>query len=282
MLDDAFDEKKECQPNMFNFGVKFNYNIEATDIEGIIVSKLYASFKEELLQNNVVCLNIAQFGSEMRKALVHFSSHHKQLHYARMSADQILALMIYCNYDVIQYEFSRTFRQNTETHNQFYHLGKHLTSCMQFGPDPRTGKIDGFYHGMSALVFPQVIGDSFLLDRDDQRRGLEINCPLSTSSSFAVAVNFADINDGLVIELRRMHFSHSTYYSVEWLSDYPNEHEYLFIRTRLEIVNISEFRTGFEYYSILKALQFIQTLFENMDMKRELKTIRKLAFQIIE
>ena len=100
----------------------------------------------------------------------------------------LFALMIYCNYDVVQYEFSKTFRCDTDKHTNFWHLGRFLrTAVLEYGTTIKAGVIKSFYHGISEKLLFQKIGY------------VKINSPLSTSSSIVVAANFASDN-GLIIE----------------------------------------------------------------------------------
>ena len=57
--------------------------------------------------------------------------------------------MIYCNYDVLQYEFSKTYRESISKHNNFYHLGKYLKMAVRrFGTVINEGAVKTFYHGV--------------------------------------------------------------------------------------------------------------------------------------
>eukprot|EP01084_Bolivina_argentea_P206561 352637_1 len=189
-------------------------------IESIKIFPKFKCFKEELLQNPYVTLNIDQYNNEYRKAQIYFQSKYCKTEqqfktYTKESDDYgcyhniewifkleyIFAMMIYTNYTALQYEFSKTYRSNkAKYHNHFYFWGQYLKICIhQFGM--KTSKtIGGFYHGITRkLYFPHYINS-------DGLDGVNIWCPLSTTKSFEVAFNFAAKN-GLVIELSDHHSS---------------------------------------------------------------------------
>eukprot|EP01084_Bolivina_argentea_P052975 97253_1 len=129
----------------YSFGYKFMYgydnedryddnNIFGSKTLGIAVSRKYYSLKAEMIYNKISRMNIVQFNNEYKKAMAHFVSdyckkqfkHTKHSHEHRnVDIQHLLALMIYCNYDHLQYEFSKTYReQHGEKHHEYYHLGK--------------------------------------------------------------------------------------------------------------------------------------------------------------
>eukprot|EP01084_Bolivina_argentea_P117286 208310_1 len=164
--------------------------------------------------------------------------------------------MIYCNYDALQYIFSKTYREKESEHNNFYHMGKHTKTAVQkFGTAIKDTqkRVKNFYHGIDKeLVFPQIVGAKGC--------GISVYCPLSTSSSKTVAINFTN-NKGQVVQIGG-ELSCAKYFSVKWLSDYPNEQEYLFVQnnvltSKLAINNIFDCQFGYEYGSVLVALNTI-------------------------
>eukprot|EP01084_Bolivina_argentea_P040063 74032_1 len=129
-----------------------------------------------------------------------------------------LSLMGYSNYTELQYKFSKTYRSNPQNHREFYHLGKYLKmSVKEFGTPIHKGTVKSFYHGIGEkLVLPSCIGVD----------GVLIYCPLSTSSSLHVAINFTNENAGLVVEFGTCFDAYSAKcFSVSWLSDYASEQE---------------------------------------------------------
>eukprot|EP01084_Bolivina_argentea_P160094 278808_1 len=193
----------------------------------------YKSFKEELINNSLSTINVEQ-----------------------LSMQHIMAVMIYCNYTALQYEFTKTFRKIYKNeadeslikrHSNFYYLGKYLKESVATSGCKCGTKINKFYHGINKdMLFPKV-GD---MD------GNYIFGPVSTSIQFEVAVNFTN-NNGIIVEFRGGGAYPASHLAVFWLSDYGNESEHLFIGEtgRLQIVNIISVKTGSEYKLILKFLR---------------------------
>eukprot|EP01084_Bolivina_argentea_P175367 303698_1 len=280
---------------VYNFGVTFDYCNEQTNdcstdviptkisyIHSYHVHKKYSSLKEELTQNEISILLIEQFDAEYTKGLLHFSSYYCKANYLPLrdeseqmsvrygdddkyiSIGEILSLIIYCNYTELQHKFSKTYRENIESHNNFYHFGKYLKIAVQiFGVCLKESKVNTFYHGIGEQVtFPAY------------NHNIVVNCPLSTSLSWEVALNFTNNQTGLVIEFASpCGGSQATYFSVSWLSDFSNEHECLFLQNfdmewkhwkvnpdlkQLRIVNITDVKLGYEYKHILNALTVIK------------------------
>eukprot|EP01084_Bolivina_argentea_P038595 71383_1 len=177
--------------------------------------------------------------------------------------------MVYCNYTRLQYKFSQIFRSggiDVNNHDEFYHLGMNLKIAIHvFGTQIRDGPVQHFYHGMTELLsFPEFM---------DCNDSINIHCPLSTTSEFPVAAYFASSGsniNGIIIDFGATAGGYTKYFSVAWLSDFSAEREYLFMHndamSRIEIRNILEVQTGYEYENILKAFKYIN-LITNQDHK---------------
>eukprot|EP01084_Bolivina_argentea_P055054 100952_1 len=171
---------------------------------------------------------MTQFNGEHKKAIIHYQCDYRKQMFPDITLNEILSLMVYANFTNLQYEFTKTYREKCgKDHTHFYHLGKYLKQAVHaYGTEIRNGNINefvndnvkGFYHGIGQkLQFPHIIGERGI--------GVKILCPLSTSSSFSVATNFTNANNGLIIEIST-NWSKAKYFSVAWLSDY-NEQEYV-------------------------------------------------------
>eukprot|EP01084_Bolivina_argentea_P142826 250879_1 len=115
----------------YSLGVLFRYGYDGENIcdeSAIKVTLKYQSLKEELTSNNIAIINTIQFVKEYRKSQRYLQTAYRRQHYSNMSGEYILSLMIYCNFDQLQYEFSKTYRDTFSAvrHNEFYHLGKNL------------------------------------------------------------------------------------------------------------------------------------------------------------
>eukprot|EP01084_Bolivina_argentea_P212100 360614_1 len=271
-------------PKMYQFGYAFFY----ADADGDFNEKIkrigpkYAHLKEEIVSNKIAVLFVKQFNSEYKKCKIHFASpfckskykpfiaifktgtSSSQFSQRYINIEYLLSLMIYCNYTDLQYEFSKTYRENSgKNHSSFYHLGKFIYTVIR-----KFGHLNNktLYHGVSQnLLFPIYVNTSPSYSRmygetnDFSESGLLIQCPLSTTSEFEVATNFAG-PEGLIIEFQ----GNVQCFSVDWLSDFPNEKEYVFIQMHkgLNMKNIIEPRSGMEYTLILSAFEHIKYLLQ--------------------
>eukprot|EP01084_Bolivina_argentea_P311094 538455_1 len=262
----------------YSFGHLFKYNYKGENIvddEYISASSKYVNLKTELTTNRIATISMEQFDNEYKKAAIHLNSFYCKKKFVPWTDEEnsniqlifnieyLLALMIYCNYTGLQFQFSKTYRLNRgEKHSEFYHLGKFLKiSVRKFGTKISDGDVAKFFHGIGEKVLlPDYFGGCC-------QNGVTINCPLSTSSSLEVALNFANHNRGMVIEFVMERLSKDTrYFSMSWLSDFSNEKEYLFIQNgeidTLRINNIVEAESGVHIEIILAALSLLENISE--------------------
>eukprot|EP01084_Bolivina_argentea_P001209 2216_1 len=248
---DAYGEDEICQHEIF------------------YVSRKYSSLKEEMITNGISTISVDQFNNEYAKAVIHFNSYYCKKLYKPFNNNCacktmdinigcLLSLMIYCNYTDLQYAFSKTYRENNgDDHCEFYWLGRTLKLSLDlFGTKIIDGNVSRFYHGIGRqLYFRRTTDTEFYLNV------MQIYHPLSTSSSFEVAVNFTNHNNGVIIQFAD-HQARLKYFAVSWLSDYGNEREYLFIQTEnpFHVVNIVDARFGRKYEPLLLALKYINDL----------------------
>eukprot|EP01084_Bolivina_argentea_P082986 150247_1 len=119
------------QNNTFNFGKLFCYESDAVEEKqrstgGVRVKPKYSDLKKELTTNEIEVISISQFVNEYKKACYHFECKFRKIKFPNIEKEHILSIMIYCNFDTLQFEFSKTYRENIEKHNEFYYLGKLL------------------------------------------------------------------------------------------------------------------------------------------------------------
>eukprot|EP01084_Bolivina_argentea_P050826 93475_1 len=238
---------------------------------------IYKSLKEELISNKFSKLNIQQFNSEYNKAMIHFNSWYckktfvpKIKEYKRSAnaklifhVQYVLALMIYCNFDHLSYEFSKTYRGGQEkirrgtysyvqrsVHRYFYFLGKYIKiACREFA-NSFYGSTT-FYHGVGEQLCPEA------------SIKIKAKGPISTSTSIEVAANFANQNQGLILAFQFEYEFQATPFSLSWLSDFANEHEHLFVQSKhtLKLQNIINLKTGMEYSCIFTSINILNNAF---------------------
>eukprot|EP01084_Bolivina_argentea_P184442 318097_1 len=269
---------------MYDFGIEFEYDYD--------IKNKYNSFKKELTSNKSNKISLAQFNIERNKATLYFNStycqqtmmfvnkYRRKEHFV-ITIQHILSLLIYCNYDVLQHEFSKTYRaiykneskqSIIKRHSEFYFLGKYLKEAVhRLGLSITQGNVISFYHGISEyLLFP-------LGERN------EIKVPLSTSSQIAVAVNFTAYNNGLIVEfVDHYHSTRNVNLSVSWCSDYGNESEHLFVQNRasLQFDNIIDTRIRYEFGEILEGINLLNNLYVSYEKCDERK--EKVAIKLIK
>eukprot|EP01083_Nonionella_stella_P015844 44347_1 len=268
LIESKLSNKNNTNANVYSFGYPFEYDeydikndAAELNIEKRYIAAKYTDLKEEITTNDIATLTIQQYQNEYRKAEIHFKTLHNRTKFRDigiyretesdnyMSLECILSLMIYCNYDVLQYEFSKTYREeNGANHSNFYFLAKYMKHAFsKYHASSDYTNVGTFYHGISEkLVFPAYVD-------------VQIHSPLSTSSSLEVAINFTDNNEGLVISFGLIN---GGALGLSWLSNYPNEHEYLFIQDEwsVSIADVIDPTLGYQYGMLLQSLNFIHEL----------------------
>eukprot|EP01083_Nonionella_stella_P273009 926083_1 len=288
---------KLVESSIFALGHEFHYGyageIKAPMLRGfpvpnpIVFSEkeaVFASLKEEVLNNPFAILNMDQYQNECKKAGIYLASRYCRDHYKshdtvnddpyelyqnihwEFELEYILAMMLYCNFTALQFYFSKTYRDNKgNDHKYFYHWGKCLKICTQQFGDAISKT---FYHGISHKAhFASYVNH-------DHVEGINIWSPVSTSVSYPVALNFAK-EHGLLVEIsdtahmvsmKRKFEINSKSLSVSWLSDFPGEREWLFVQSvsNLLIINILEIESGFEYKMIFTAMQIIHEVIRGL------------------
>eukprot|EP01084_Bolivina_argentea_P248459 415632_1 len=166
--------------NVYSYGYEFVYQLKS-DYKGNIITKNYNTLKEEMTQNNTSKLGMKQFDHELKKAEMHYYEEYRKKYMPYMLIEHLLAVMIYCNFTVLQNALSKTYRkqnknesfeQLVERHSDFYWLGKYLKeAALQFGTYIKDGIVTSFYHGINQeVMFPRIFASN----------GIKIYCPLST------------------------------------------------------------------------------------------------------
>lgn len=286
------DDNEECKngSSMYSFGVSFEYDISHNykshkhARKNVIrcVRKRYDTFKQEITSlSDKVNISVDQWKHQYKKAELHYNSYYCKAFITKynktynevingpirfeLKIEHLLALMFYCNYDKLQYEFSKTYRRLSakesnidiaERHRHFYHLGMWIKRAVhEFGT--RTDTIDSndtFYHGISQqTIFSSASTAIF-------------NGPLSTSTDYSVAACFAN-QQGLILELRDIKTVNlsSKYFAMHWLSCYSNEQECLFIACDgpLLFKNIICIGNDTEYKTIIRVLYLFEYIFND-------------------
>eukprot|EP01083_Nonionella_stella_P297974 1011677_1 len=243
------------------------------------ITQKYPSFKKELLENNIL---IQQFDVEYSKAQTHHNSTHRKNVYPNTELDHLLALLIYCNFDEFQSEFSKSYREkNGIKHQEFYHLGNLLKQAVvKHGTCIKNGR-QTFYHGMNQKLVPtQIVGDL--------GKGISVFCPISASSCKEIANNFAqfadnDTDQGLIMAFGGR-TSNAKYFSVAWLSNYSHEKEHLFLQNKeqFHIKDIIACKTGIPYREILNILKAMDSILSEVHYGEDDSSRHEFVDSIVE
>eukprot|EP01083_Nonionella_stella_P200798 735035_1 len=117
--------------NEYVFGCPFDYDYDEKNPENynnnstIYFTPKYRDQKEELTQNDICQITIDQYKHELSKADILFNTHCRKKHYTLISKQHLFSLMCYCNFDFLQFEFSKTYRDHSGIkHDNYYHFGR--------------------------------------------------------------------------------------------------------------------------------------------------------------
>ncbi len=248
---------------VYSFGHRYNYWKSTLDH---YVTNKFDNFKTEILQNLVCKLRFAEYIAAEKKAKAYLETkeakklictgagyHNKSDWFyngAPVSLHHLIAIILYCDQDLLSYKFSTTYRaihldenvkEITERHRNYYWFGRYLRELVEgFGKEIE--ETDGsYYHGISGNVrFTSTIA--------------KFHHPMSTTKQVAVAQRFAG-NNGVIISVQ-MHQFGVPYFDCNWISKYGNEEESLFIGGifPLQITNIINCTTGDQYGKYLRAM----------------------------
>ncbi len=177
---------------------------------------------------------------------------------APISLNYIIAVILYCDEDLLSFRFSSTYRpldkaesieHMIERHRNYYWFGRYLRELVEgFGKEIEVE--DGaYYHGISGNVrFTSTIA--------------KFHHPMSTTKQVAVAQRFAG-NNGFIISVTIHQFG-VPYFDCNWISKYGNEEESLFIGGifPLQIANIINCLTGEQYAKYLRAINMLGHIFD--------------------
>eukprot|EP01084_Bolivina_argentea_P260460 439864_1 len=275
---------------LYSFGHLYEYGPlggedekEFPDPKYIITKPKYKSLKEELTSNPFAVMNINQFNNELKKTTIHYKSKYWREYYqhwkkttafpeqwSNLPMETILccliALMTYCNFDAIQYEFSKTYRKITseesvesmaKRHSYFYFLGKFVTFCVNtFGTEAPL--YQSYYHGIGEQILFPTITSAFIYG------------PLSTTTTFEVAMHFAGAT-GLVIEFGA---AKGTYelgkrFICNWLSE------------KMYFINVTHLGSGFELQEMMEVCRILQHLHASAALSVVETMEKKLMMKLI-
>ena len=270
-MEDQVKEKKEEKVNAYGFGIRWYYWKKYRQ-SAFYVTPKFSDFKTELLQNNICSLDIQDWDAAFQSAAQYIETQKAKKtkcngsplmwYYGiekntTLSLNHLLSMVIYCNYDNLQFQYSKTFRKTEEIqdrdeikkqNSQFCHWSKLLRETVEiFGTRMRSTPNVRFYHGISCeLLIPTTIS--------------KFNGPTSLTTELAVAASFSDGN-GLILELSQYGLD-CAYFNCSWISRYSSEQERVICGgyQPLKISSIMLTRLEHDYRKYIKAINIIQSL----------------------
>eukprot|EP01083_Nonionella_stella_P229370 811920_1 len=235
--DPASDHGLSYTQLKFSRGVNISAANEGYTLRDFYVKMKYRELKEELINNQLCFINVNKWNVLVQQAKVHHksemycsrTSHHFSIEYFDMEQNtlitrsHIIAMMAYCNNDLLQRRFSETYRMRPDEinvqsmisrHRNYAHLGRLLRECVGlFGASARADDVAKIhlYHGMTIKSqFPSI--------------NVSIQGPISLTSEYSVAVNFCN-NEGMILDMCLNQESLAKVFDCQYLSHYPNEKE---------------------------------------------------------
>eukprot|EP01084_Bolivina_argentea_P252844 424544_1 len=169
---------------------------------------------------------------------------------ALLEKRHLYSIILYCNYTKLCREFRKTFRKLrwNETildvkrrNSAFFHVSKNLREVVQYyGRNNNLGGGAGpFYCGTDMLLNISTFA-------------ININGPLSTSTSITVAARFG--SGGMILQLNNMLYpaKYENYFDVSWISAFKDEDECIFCgglyKMQIESVRKPETRENFQKF----------------------------------
>eukprot|EP01084_Bolivina_argentea_P105311 188546_1 len=236
------------------------------------VTPKYKDLKDEMTNNPICKISIIQFNHTYGKAEIHLKSNFYKgkkcnlldLHTSSdcydgatnlpISINHLIAMMIHCNFDILNAKFCDSCRMDENhdidglitKHSNFAHLGRLLRECVDlYGTEIRV--ISRLYYGINNCM-------------EFKASNARIKGPISTTTEYTVAVNFASSN-GMILELFNAPQSTRALgtcssFACQFLSDFKNEQEVFFVggTQRFIILDIIDASSTSSYGIYINAL----------------------------
>lgn len=175
--------------------------------------------------------------------------------------DHIMAICLYCNFDILTNRFVTTFSTNTDDIDKFKKIHREMANwsrlmreiCECYGTELNSKNRTFFYHGISnkQLLFGETI---------------RFFKPTSCSSKLSVSLQFIDNNHGLILQIEpNPNVIHNIYYFAKTaiFSDFPDEFESIFCGSggkSLKISSILNIKLSQNYKVYLDAISIFNNI----------------------
>eukprot|EP01084_Bolivina_argentea_P247680 414353_1 len=262
---------EEEQKEFWNINDHGGYSINQ-----LFVKIKYSDIKHEILNNNIYDLSLNQLHisllkvtkyidtNKVRKITASRNDHIDRNEYlcyriekgAPITKNHLLAIILYCDWTDLSAKFSETFRKTNsydsitsikQKNAEYGHFAKLIREATEiFGKSSDSTSQDNLLCG------PFFCGMSFVMVMAQYM--IRLYSPTSTSKIIEVAVRFSG-EEGIMIQLNKP-LQKLAAFPCSWISNYPEEEEYLFCggyeRIRIESIRIME--TSHNFQAFFKSL----------------------------
>ena len=224
----------------------------------------FENLKDEVLRNTYAPITGKEWNSTLKKCDKILkgkqTNSRNWLQENEVKLNHLIPLKLFTDFKKLRNEFTRCFSEpdNTERCEQFFHLSKAFENTFEkfkfcekfkFWQQPEI-----LFHGESSIM------------NIDQTEGTFYG-PLSTTTDIHVARSVAG-KKGMIMVLKPSEKSKFKVLDISWISDYPDEHEYLiFDHTDLQITNIIAASDYDEYYHYCQQI-FVNELKPNNNISQ--------------
>eukprot|EP01083_Nonionella_stella_P166490 556768_1 len=250
------------------------------DIYELFVAPKFSSFKEEILNyghvplktlNDVIMVKAEEYiNTKKAKSFKSAESRFPTLHYGiapgtPLSIQNLIALILYCDFSKLCTDFSSTFRpifaseslaEIKKRNQKYWFLSKILRETVQlYG---LSGYDDGFsgpwYCGMTYMVVANFV--------------CRLCSPTSASQQFAVAVRFCGAK-GIIMQLNNTVTPSLRGFDCSWISNFHEEDERLFMggTYRMQIESVKDMKTKMNFYPFYHALFYLDSMLSGARME---------------
>jgi len=309
---DVDDEKQAPAPRPaaerikayeMDFGYPFKYWSSYRDNAWYVAAK-YENLKSEMMRNTLCQLSYKQFEDDIKNAInfknckrgrkmkCHYTMHtynepsERELKIKPLtpiSIDHMLALLLFCNYDILRKHIASTYQKQSSSstdadvrrrHSEYGHICRWLYEAIRlYGTDmaqqePTQAMSVTFYHCFSRKVYFEESHCFF-------------SYPASTTTSLSVINMYCpstvygdDMSDGLLVQCRKNseYEGDQHYVDCAWFSDHSYESEKLFLHIMLSFKSILYPSLYHNYSQYLNAFTALQSMVVASEMNHNILT----------
>ena len=280
--DGSIPKKSEIYSSEYIFGYKYYYwnwyknNFYNINYSKWYINKKYNNLKDEIINNKLYRLNIISYNNVYYKSLKILSEsniiksiksdyteniyHYGIKNNLLLNIDNIISIILYCEYDILCYNLRKTFRKLTFYHEtnenmkirnrEYYNWSKLLHETIEcYGTMIADTNINKYYH----CINNDIILNSFIL---------KFNGPTLMTSYYEIITIFND-NNGILLELQSNDVNSSLkYFNCIYFNCYSIENSNLFIggKYSFKYNSIQIIKKNENYQHFIKSIQIFDNI----------------------